>query len=267
MIGVGAAAPGSNTTDGASSVDSAVVSQSNVVDQADETSAVDTADDAVDGSDTMVADATAESTAIDPDIDAPVSFLEDVDIDDIIGTETGDIVDEIDDETPEDGPDEEPEADDETDDVDRVAVEQYVHEAVNEERADADVNELEFDTELRDIARAHSEDMAERGYFSHEDPEGNDFTDRYEEAGYECDVDGYVGGENIAQTWYDTPVDTDDRDTVHYEGERELGYGVVEQWMNSPGHTENLLADQWESQGIGVYVTDDDQVFVTQNFC
>lgn len=155
----------------------------------------------------------------------------------------------------------------ESGDINITAVEQYVHEAVNEERATDGADELEFDTELRDIAQDHSGDMADRGYFSHVDPEGNAFTDRYADAGYDCSVNGYTGGENIAQTWYDTPVNTGDGTIVHYEDERELGYGIAEQWMDSAGHRENLLADHWENQGIGIHITDDDKVFATQNFC
>ncbi|SFS68062.1 CAP domain-containing protein [Halostagnicola kamekurae] len=155
----------------------------------------------------------------------------------------------------------------ESGDINITAVEQYVHEAVNEERTADGADELEFDSELRNVAQEHSEDMADRGYFSHVDPDGNAFTDRYADAGYECSVNGYTGGENIAQTWYDTPVNTGDGTIVHYEDERELGYGIAEQWMNSPGHKENLLADHWENQGIGIHVTDTDQVFATQNFC
>ena len=155
----------------------------------------------------------------------------------------------------------------ESGDLDRAAVERYVHEAINEERTARGLEPLAFDTELRDIARAHSQDRAERGYFAHVDPDGNDVVDRYEAAGYDCSVNGYTGGENIAQTWYDTPVVTDDGETVQYETEEELAEGIVTQWMNSPGHRENILATQWENEGIGIYVTDDDRVFATQNFC
>ncbi|SEH16540.1 Cysteine-rich secretory protein family protein [Natronorubrum sediminis] len=151
--------------------------------------------------------------------------------------------------------------------VDIDDVEQAIHDAVNEERAAAGVDELEFDDELRDVAYVHSEDMVERNYFAHEDPDGDRFLDRYEDAGYECSVNGYLGGENLAQTWFDTPVATDDRGTVHYEDEQELGEGVVDQWLGSSGHEANLLAEHWENQGIGVYVTDDGQVYATQNFC
>jgi uncharacterized protein YkwD len=113
--------------------------------------------------------------------------------------------------------------------------------------------------------------MATRGYFSHTSPEGETFADRYEAFGYDCraptDGGGYLtGGENIAQTWYDTPVRTDGG-TVEYTTEEELARGIVTQWMNSPGHRDNILTAAWQNEGIGVYVTDDGKVYVTQNFC
>ncbi|WP_255191244.1 CAP domain-containing protein [Natronobeatus ordinarius] len=156
--------------------------------------------------------------------------------------------------------------------LDRTLVEQYVHEAVNEERAARGLEELEFDEELQTIARTHSEDMAERGYFAHTDPDGNSFADRYDEHGYDCRADAgggyyYIGGENIAHTHFDKPVRTDSGEIVRYTDERELADGIVEGWMNSDGHRENLLADHWTNEGIGISVTDDDEVYATQNFC
>ncbi|SIQ68338.1 Uncharacterized conserved protein YkwD, contains CAP (CSP/antigen 5/PR1) domain [Haladaptatus litoreus] len=160
---------------------------------------------------------------------------------------------------------------DESDGFDRSEVERYVHQFVNEERTERGLNAISFDTELRDIARGHSEDMATRNYFSHTSPEGENFADRYEQAGYTCrastgDGSYLTGGENIAQTWYDTPINSGDG-TVRYTTERELARGIVDQWMNSQGHRENILTDSWQNEGIGIYVTEDGQVYATQNFC
>ncbi|MHC3439583.1 CAP domain-containing protein [Natrialbaceae archaeon A-gly3] len=182
--------------------------------------------------------------------------------------------DSTDDET-EDGTDEDTDdgaADDDDGALDRALVERYVHEAVNEERTDRGLEALAFDDELREIARAHSEDMAERGYFAHDDPEGNSFADRYEEHGYECRAytdDGYyyTGGENIAYTYFDQPVRTSSGEIVEHTTERELANGIVDQWMNSDGHRENILAEYWNNEGIGIAVTDDNRVYATQNFC
>ncbi|WP_436347276.1 CAP domain-containing protein [Natronorubrum sp. FCH18a] len=242
----------------ADTVDDAADIDEDESDEGDDTDETDDADDTTDEDETDDEDTTDEDEADEDETD-------EADEDETDGTEE-DETDDADDEDSTDEDETDDPADDDADDVDRAAVEQYVHEAVNEERAARGLEELEFDTELRDIARAHSEDMAERGYFSHVDPEGNDFSDRYDDAGYECNANGYTGGENIAQTWYDTPVSTDDG-TVQYEDEQELGYGIVDQWMNSPDHRDNILAEQWENEGIGVHITDDDQVYVTQNFC
>ncbi|MGQ3411929.1 CAP domain-containing protein [Natrinema sp. LN54] len=299
MIGVGAAAPGHGPSVTDTTVTETVASGPETVTQSESVTTVSTdteidtesVDTGASGDDAL------ESVPTDlrsgPDADLPGStFLEDLfddlgesgdsvsDSDDSDGDESADDTGadddtgtddaETPDETTETGDGESDEsADGETtdDNLDRSQVERDVHEAVNEERTARGLEPLSFDTELRDIARGHSEDMAERGYFSHVDPEGNDFADRYDAAGYECSANGYTGGENIAQTWYDTRVATGDGEIVRYENERELADGIVTQWMNSPDHRENILASQWENEGIGVSVTDDGRVYVTQNFC
>jgi uncharacterized protein YkwD len=46
----------------------------------------------------------------------------------------------------------------------------------------------------------------------------------------------------------------------------ELAERVVDGWMDSPGHRENILTNQFKGEGIGVYSRPDGTVFVTQNF-
>lgn len=158
--------------------------------------------------------------------------------------------------------------------IDRAAVERHVHEYVNEERTERDLEPLEFDPELREIARYYSGRMAEEAFFAHTAPDGETLSDRYEAFGYECRVttgDGRyaTGGENLAYTYYDVPVRTDDG-IERYDSERELARGIVDGWMNSEGHRENLLAPYWEHEGIGVYAIEEDgqiRVYATQHFC
>jgi len=65
---------------------------------------------------------------------------------------------------------------------------------------------------------------------------------------------------------------------VAYEGETlEIGTNetriaklLVQQWMDSPEHRENLLDTQWKNEGIGVVTVDKEsqtKLYVTQNFC
>jgi uncharacterized protein YkwD len=152
------------------------------------------------------------------------------------------------------------------------AARQAIHEAVNAEREQQSFNTLTWDKELAAIAQQYAERMAEEDFFSHESPDGETFDDRYQEAGYECrvDVSGneyLTGGENIAYTFFQEEIRRDDGSTVFYDTPTELGQGVVKQWMQSPGHRENILTEPWQNEGIGVAMTEDEKVYVVQNFC
>jgi uncharacterized protein YkwD len=157
-------------------------------------------------------------------------------------------------------------------DLDGSRVEKRVHDYVNEHRAEHGLASLDFDTDLREIARYHSEDMAANDYFAHTSPSGETTSDRYEKFGYDCRADAgdgtyYTGAENIAYTYYDQRVRTGDGETVRYTNADELAQGIVRGWMNSEGHRENILMEAWDREGIGVFVTDEGKVYATQNFC
>lgn len=127
--------------------------------------------------------------------------------------------------------------------------EQLLHEQVNHERFINQVNELEYSTKLAEVAASHSRDMAENGYFSHVDPMGRDISERYQDHGINCE-----GGENIFRV----------RSTGM--GPESLVNQVMEAWMNSQRHRENILRKRFTREGIGV-VYGNEYVYVTQNFC
>jgi uncharacterized protein YkwD len=83
---------------------------------------------------------------------------------------------------------------------------------------------------LRCAARLHSKDMIDRSYFSHTTPDGVTFSQRITQAGYSW----RTAGENIA---------------LGYRTPRE----VVDGWMNSPGHCQNLMKSGFTQIGIGFY--------------
>lgn len=164
-----------------------------------------------------------------------------------------------------------PDGDTPLSELDRGRVEKLVHRYVNERRAAHDLETLAFDTELREIARYHSEDMAENDYFSHVSPSGETMSDRYDKFGYDCraytsENTYYTGAENIAYTYYDTDVRTENG-TERYTNADELARGIVRGWMNSQGHRENILTAAWNNEGIGIAITSGGKVYATQNFC
>lgn len=131
-------------------------------------------------------------------------------------------------------------------------VETRVHERINTIRADNNLSHLDHNDEIATIARTYSHDMAERGYFSHVNPEGEGPDDRFGDLyPRKC----HAVGENLALVGSTGAMDAD-----------EIAKRVVNGWMNSEGHRENILTARWDSQGIGVYIGDE-RVYVSQEFC
>ncbi|WP_256107262.1 CAP domain-containing protein [Streptomyces sp. ODS05-4] len=106
---------------------------------------------------------------------------------------------------------------------------QRVAALVNTERRKAGCAALRTDTRLRAAARAHAKDMADRDYYAHDSPEGEDAGDRLDAAGYRW----RTWGENI------------------HRGPRDPARAVRD-WMASPGHRKNLLDCAFKDIGVGV---------------
>ncbi|MCX5584170.1 CAP domain-containing protein [Streptomyces erythrochromogenes] len=100
---------------------------------------------------------------------------------------------------------------------------------VNQERAQAGCGPVRANPPLAALAGAFSKDMAARGFFGHDDPEGNTPWDRAAKAG----LSG-LGGENIARG----------------QGDAE---SVMRAWMNSPGHKANILNCEFRTLGVGAH--------------
>ena len=153
-------------------------------------------------------------------------------------------------------------------------IEYLVHEFTNQERLNHGLSSLAIDSEITQVARGHSSDMAEREYFAHETPEGLTPTDRAQQKGYSCQkMVGlliYSGlAENIFQGHLFDSYYTINGEITSYEWntEEEIAKITVDGWMNSPGHRENILTEIFDREGIGVKITEDHKVYVTQNFC
>ncbi|OES43831.1 CAP domain-containing protein [Domibacillus iocasae] len=108
------------------------------------------------------------------------------------------------------------------------AFEQEVAKLVNEERAKAGLKALELDTKLSEVARAKSQDMKDKGYFSHQSPTYGSPFDMMKQFG----ITYKAAGENIAKG-QQTPEE------------------VMKAWMNSDGHRKNILSANFTHIGVG----------------
>lgn len=106
--------------------------------------------------------------------------------------------------------------------------EKLMTDLVNKERENRGLKALVFEQKLQSIAREHSKDMLNRGYFSHYSPEGKTVADRALAQG----IDFLVIGENLA-----------------YAPDVEAAHKGL---MNSEGHRANILSEDYGRIGIGV---------------
>lgn len=121
--------------------------------------------------------------------------------------------------------------------------EQRVVQLVNDERAKAGLDLLYLDSKISDVARLKSKDMADLNYFAHNSPTYGMAGDMLLRFG----ITWSFWGENIA-SGQDTP---------------EI---VVNEWMNSPSHRENILSPNFTFIGVGYYVNSNGTPYWTQMF-
>jgi uncharacterized protein YkwD len=113
----------------------------------------------------------------------------------------------------------------------------------NEERVKRNLPAYTCDPAAVKCARAHSQDMCDKGYFSHTGKDGSQPEDRLKAAGAVFSF----GGENIA--WgQKTP------DEVH------------KTWMNSWGHRAAILSTSFNRLGVGYVLCKGKTPYWTQNF-
>lgn len=116
----------------------------------------------------------------------------------------------------------------------------------NSERNADSLGTLIPNSKLEVAARLKAEDMASKGYFAHNSPDGKTPWYWFEKAGY----DYAAAGENLAVNF------TDSKD-------------VTEAWMRSPSHRANILNGNYTEIGIatarGTY-KGKDAIFVVQEF-
>src|SRR5262245_16758240 len=157
--------------------------------------------------------------------------------------------------------------------IDPFNLELRIHELINVERAAQKLRPLRVDKRLFDVARVHSKDMFDRKYFDHIDPDGKGPTARGRALHYTCrkmSGDYITEGlsENIFQNnLYNRVLFNGDKATYDWNTTEDIAQSTVKGWMASLGHRHNILSGTFDREGIGVYITPNDQVMITQLFC
>lgn len=99
----------------------------------------------------------------------------------------------------------------------------------NDERKEKGLSELTLNSELSTAASGKAEDMFKKDYWAHVSPTGTEPWYFFSKVGY----DYIYAGENLAKNFNDSK-------------------GVVNAWMNSESHRENLLNPNYSEVGFSV---------------
>jgi uncharacterized protein YkwD len=105
---------------------------------------------------------------------------------------------------------------------------------INEERAKAGIRPVYANGSLRRAAAGHSNDMVQDGFFEHTSPSGRTFIDRISNTGYMRGARRWLVGENL----------------VWGTGSQSSPQAMVDAWMASPAHRENLLRERFREVGV-----------------
>ncbi len=119
----------------------------------------------------------------------------------------------------------------------------------NQYRAKYQLPPLLPDEGLSVLARRHARNMSRYNFFSHKDRENLQVDGRQRK--YYPQMMVYSIGENLA---------------YHQNYERKYSPAqVVEGWMNSPEHRDNILSPDYSHLGVGVLLLED-ELYLVQNF-
>jgi len=133
-------------------------------------------------------------------------------------------------------------------------LEQQMYDLVNRDRADpanapgthGRALPLRWNDRLAEVARAHSLDMLNQGYFAHEDPQGRSVATRVEAAG----MAWLEVGENIAI----------------YGSVARAEAAFMDEPRFTQNHRANILSPDFTEVGIGIVQAPDGSLYITQDF-
>ena len=163
-------------------------------------------------------------------------------------------------------------------DYDIQTIEHQIHEEINAERTKRERSPLVYADSLHHLGMIHSHDMADRGFFGHNNPDGQGVNERAATLGLSCvrQIDERTTARGFGENLYRGTLFSRYQDVFQdgqpvrrefdWKTESAIASDVVQGWMNSPGHRANILEDRYAIEAIAVHVAGT-HFFVTQIFC
>ena len=110
---------------------------------------------------------------------------------------------------------------------------------INQYREEEGLTLLVANPSLADVARTHSEDMAAREFFDHQNPDGLAPQDRVEKAG----IWDYLCNENLIMQ------------SIYFDSSPEgISEKAFKGWLYSPDHHETMITPGYGTGGMGMFI-------------
>jgi uncharacterized protein YkwD len=126
-------------------------------------------------------------------------------------------------------------------------VEMAIHDATNKFREDRGRSPYDYQSRLAAISRNHSRNMAMKDFFAHTDHKGRGVGDRVDAYGYKGIVSENLIRFTVPDSW----------------DAQQVGSHAVSGWKDSAGHRMTLLDETKVEAGVGAYLTDQEEIFIT----
>ncbi len=143
--------------------------------------------------------------------------------------------------------------------INTTQLEKQIYAMINYNRAKNDLSPLKWNSTLAKSAKAHSKDMAENNYFSIEKTDCSIMCRYNENKNLHSRFSENIFSLSKAKNIYD------DGSIAEYNSQYEIAKMTTDGWMNSVDSLESLLTNKHEYQGLGVEISNQGKVYVSQD--
>lgn len=135
-----------------------------------------------------------------------------------------------------------------------ISLEAAILSETNARRADYNLAPLSYSAAAENVAKAKTKEMFTRNYFAHTSPYTGNLKSQFAKWGsIKLGTNATIIGENIMYM-------------NNYNKKEVTAKFLVDQWMNSEKHRENILNSNYTQIGIAVYYGDDMRCYAAQEF-
>lgn len=144
---------------------------------------------------------------------------------------------------------------------DTTKMETQLYAIINYERRKNEMPALKLDTGIADFAKAHSNDMHQKNYFSCTKPDGCDLICRFNRDNYlHSDFSEIISSGFLYKSTYSDGV------IAEYHTPFAIVYSAVQDWIQNEDYKKIITSTKFENHGAGIIIMDDEKMYITNSY-